>query len=54
MSEVSERANIIEAALEAGFMISTAHGQDKDKLMPVSDVKTLREFYKLAKQKEGK
>ncbi len=35
------------AAIEAGFMISTGHGQDADKLIPVSDVETLRMFYEL-------
>lgn len=38
---------IISKALEAGIMISTIHGQGQGKLMPVSDEKTLIEFYKL-------
>lgn len=38
---------IIECALEAGIMISTAHGQGTDKLMPVSDRHTLQTFAKL-------
>lgn len=31
-------------ALEAGFMISTQYGQEELKLMPRSDMNTLREF----------
>ncbi len=35
---------IIALALESGFMLSTAHGQDANKLMPVSDTATLIKF----------
>lgn len=35
---------IIRIALDAGFSISTAYGQDSNKLMPISDVKTLVSF----------
>lgn len=35
---------IVAAALEAGFMLSTAHGQSENKLMPVSDKDTLMAF----------
>lgn len=37
--------SIIQHALEAGFMLSTAHGENK--LMPVSDSATLRKFAEL-------
>lgn len=42
--EMTDQNMILSKALEAGFMISTAHGQSKDKLMPVSDVDTLMKF----------
>lgn len=38
---------VISCALEAGFMISTAHGQGENKLMPVTDLATLKKFLKL-------
>jgi hypothetical protein len=42
MKEFDER--VISAALEAGFMLSTAYGQDASKLMPCSDSSTLKKF----------
>lgn len=36
--------DIINCALISGFMISTQYGQDKHKLMPVSDGDTLIKF----------
>ncbi len=41
--------DILAKALEAGFMISTAHGQGKNKIMPVSDRHTLEHFAQLVK-----
>ena len=38
---------ITSAALAAGFMLSTAHGAELRKLMPATDLATLREFVKL-------
>ncbi len=38
---------IIEKALIAGFSLSTVYGQDTNKLIPISDTKTLQEFAKL-------
>lgn len=35
---------IVMMAMEAGFSVSTAHGQEVGKLMPISDVETLRAF----------
>jgi hypothetical protein len=35
---------LISAAMEAGIMLSTGHGQSSTKLMPVSDLSTLRNF----------
>lgn len=40
-------SEIIRLALEAGFMISTHYGQEKGKLMPVSDAQTIHKFYEL-------
>jgi RNase H-fold protein (predicted Holliday junction resolvase) len=37
---------VIRIALDAGFSISTAYGQDLNKLMPISDIKTLASFAK--------
>lgn len=42
---MTEQDNIISLALEAGFMLSTGHGDGK--LMPVSDSATLRKFAEL-------
>lgn len=39
--------DVLSAALEAGFMVSTRYGQTPPKLMPVSDSATLIEFAKL-------
>jgi hypothetical protein len=39
---------VIQCALEAGFMISSMHGQGENKLMPASDLATLKKFLKLA------
>src|ERR1700761_2897799 len=39
------REDIASAAMNAGFMLSTAHGQEKGKLIPVSDTDTLKRFY---------
>lgn len=39
-----ERNEIIRLGLEAGFMLSTSHGQDSKKLMPVTDADTLVNF----------
>jgi hypothetical protein len=39
-----EREEILEIALETGFMLSTAYGQKEPKLMPVSDSATLIAF----------
>lgn len=46
---------ITEAALTAGFSISTAYGQGKNKLMPISDFATLKAFAEkiLSNQDEG-
>ena len=41
------RDDIIRIALEAGFMLSTAYGQDSEKLMPTSDSQTLENFANL-------
>jgi hypothetical protein len=43
-------------ALQAGFMLSTAYGQEEDKLMPVTDGETLKKFAELVlkKSQEGK
>lgn len=38
------REQIIAMALEHGFMLSTAYGQDSKKLMPVSDTSTILAF----------
>lgn len=35
---------IMQIALDSGFMVSGTHGQSKDKLMPVSDFSTLKVF----------
>ena len=35
---------IIQAALDAGFMICSRCGQERDRAMPSSDVKTLKRF----------
>lgn len=42
-----ERSDIINAALEAGFMIHTGYGQNAGQLMPVSDETTLTHFANL-------
>lgn len=42
-----KRDEIMQAALNAGIMISTQYGQGKNKLMPVSDVDTLVKFSKM-------
>lgn len=42
--EAKEDLEIMEAALICGFVISTAYGQGKDKLMPISDYATLKAF----------
>ena len=44
--------NIMIAALEAGFMISTQYGQGTNKLMPCSDMDTLREFVRLLEEEK--
>lgn len=41
------KEEICSLALEAGFMLSTMHGQDTPKLMPVSDSATLVKFAQL-------
>lgn len=40
------RDELTSMAQFAGFAISTAHGQGKDKIMPVSDYQTLETFAK--------
>ena len=45
---MSDPEMIITKALQAGFMLSTAYGQDTDKHMPVSDRDTLLRFARLA------
>jgi len=42
-----DKKEIISVAMEAGFMLSTMHGQESPKLMPVSDSETLLAFAKL-------
>jgi hypothetical protein len=39
-----KRSDVLSIALECGFSISTAYGQGIDKLMPISDDKTLEYF----------
>ena len=39
-----KREEVLAQALEAGFMLSTAHGQKPLQLMPVSDSETLMRF----------
>lgn len=41
---IQEKENIIAIALEAGFALSTAYGQEEPKLMPISDQATLQKF----------
>lgn len=43
MDKLTE-VDILDAAFDAGFMISTAYGQDSKKLMPVTDMATLIDF----------
>lgn len=38
-------------ALEAGFMLSTQHGQGENKLMPVTDGDTLMVLIRLVEEK---
>lgn len=45
----TERSQVIAAALDAGFMLSTMHGQGANKMMPVSDSKTLIAFWQAAR-----
>ena len=40
-----------QLALEAGFMLSTQHGQDENKLMPVTDGDTLMTLIALVEEK---
>ena len=42
-----DKTEIMRLALEAGFALSTAYGQDTNKLMPISDVATLQRFAEL-------
>jgi hypothetical protein len=44
--------DVARIALEAGFMLSTAYGQEKEKLMPVSDIKTLKRFAELLEKEK--
>ena len=45
---------VLRIALEVGFSISTAYGQESGKLMPISDSKTLERFAQaLAEINEG-
>ena len=44
----------VEIGVLAGFMLSTAHGQDNGKLMPVSDATTLQNFARMLLQEVGK
>lgn len=39
-----DRNHVLIAALDAGFAISTAYGQDDGKLMPITDMATLMDF----------
>jgi hypothetical protein len=39
-----EEEDVVAAALEAGFAMSTAYGQEQPKLMPISDRATLESF----------
>lgn len=43
-----DKDKIIAAALKIGISISTMHGQELHKLMPISDAKTLEAFYAIA------
>ena len=48
------RQDVLRIALEVGFSISTAYGQESGKLMPISDSKTLERFAQaLAEINEG-
>lgn len=47
------RSDIYGLAMEAGFMLSTQYGQEKDKLMPVSDGETLVKFVDLILNKSS-
>lgn len=40
------KEDIIRLALESGFKLSTAYGQASDKLMPVTNTRTLLIFAK--------
>ena len=45
------RAEAYQLALEAGFMLSTQHGQGENKLMPVTDGDTLMALIRLVEEK---
>jgi hypothetical protein len=48
------KQDILRIALEVGFSISTAYGQESGKLIPISDSKTLERFAQaLAEINEG-
>lgn len=44
MDDHTFETEIARIALDVGFAISTAYGQDANKLMPISDLKTLVSF----------
>ena len=46
MPEEINPYDVVTAAMQAGFMLSTGFGQEPGKIMPVSDAETLMDFHR--------